>query len=133
MPFVGSSVNPSAVQYGVFGYIFGYENGDSSTPAAGMTRQYDTGKGVFYRYFDYCIPQTLRNVTVTGATKIPDYAFNNCAMLETIRFENPSFTTVGTGAFSNLSSGVKIIVPDDKVEQYQTLIPNRTVIGESEA
>lgn len=52
-------------------------------------------------YF-YAIPTSLRKVTITKQTDIPDYAFSNCDLIEEIMFS--SITSTGTSAFENCNA-----------------------------
>ena len=89
LPFVGEKSSTSAAYYYVFGYIFGY----SSSSATGRTQNYP---GSYYYY----IPQTIKNVTITVQTTIPDYAFYNCSFIETISIPTET-SSIGKYAFNN--------------------------------
>lgn len=89
LPFVGEKNSSSAAYYYVFGYIFGY----SSSSATGRTQNYP---GSYYYY----IPQTIKNVTITVQTTIPDYAFYNCSFIETISIPSET-SSIGKYAFDN--------------------------------
>ena len=89
LPFVGEKNSTSAAYYYVFGYIFGY----SSSSAIGRAQNYP---GSYYYY----IPQTIKNVTITVQTTIPDYAFYNCSFIETISIPLRT-SSIGKYAFNN--------------------------------
>ena len=89
LPFVGEK-NTTSSGYGyVFGYIFGY----SSSSATDRTQNYP---GSYYYY----IPKTIKNVTITVQTTLPDYAFYNCSFIETISIPTDT-SVIGKYAFYN--------------------------------
>ncbi len=110
LPFVGSDSSPENPRWAVFGYIFGDGNYDDdnsmqksdkiykTSGTSGFTSQVSEGSGYFY----YAIPKSLKKVTITLQTNIPNYAFNNCDLLETITFIQPT-KTIGNYSFSNCS------------------------------
>ena len=96
IPFVGYSRTATSSQ-GNFGYIFG----GSSSNYSGTTCQYYGNNSYDKNY--YYIPETLKSVEITDATRIPDYAFDNCDMLESITL-NDQITIIGNDSFRNCSS-----------------------------
>ena len=70
---------------------------------SGATWQY-TLASITYRYsYNYYIPATIRNVTITCDTTIPVAAFNNCSMIENISI--PTNTeSIGSAAFAACTS-----------------------------
>ena len=108
LPFVGRTLEPDAEnpRWSVFGYIFG--DGDQEDSMAADTAIYKTSgtsgftsqisedsKNTFY----YKIPRRLKTVTVTTQTVVPDYAFNNCDLIESITFSQP-LQSIGKYAFA---------------------------------
>ncbi|MCL2629922.1 MAG: leucine-rich repeat domain-containing protein [Firmicutes bacterium] len=86
IPFIGQSAQVEVSAY--FGYIFGAPN--------------------FATQGEY-VPESLKEVILTGGTSIPPYAFANCDKIERITMEydiaNPStITSIGHFAFQNCSS-----------------------------
>ena len=65
------------------------------------------GESYFYRYFlftwSFFVPEKLKSVTITDATKIEDAAFNNCKNITDIRI-NDGVTSVGNFAFQGCAS-----------------------------
>ena len=88
IPFVGKNSNATN-GYALFGYIFGSTSYDGGI----LTKQYYSSSN----YSTYCIPSSLKNVTVTGG-KLLYGAFYNCSNVESITFEN-SITSIGNYAF----------------------------------
>ena len=100
IPFVGASLDAKKGYDQVFGYIFGY----ATKTEDGTTEQYDG--------YYYYIPSTLRSVTVTSATTIPQNAFRACSNLASITIGN-SVTSIGERAFYYCSRLTSIAIPDD--------------------
>ena len=80
LPFIGLSRTESNGAAGVFGYIFGYEN-LQTTDSIGTFQcsYYVQYMGDYYCY--YFIPKTIKEVIITDATQIPYHAFYNCDCL----------------------------------------------------
>ena len=114
LPFVGYNANPDNQAHAVLGYIFGdgdtdgdlelstsiYKTSESSGVTTQLFSHHNFG-GSYYYY--YAIPKSLRKVTITNQTNIPDNAFYNCDLLETVVFEK-STKEIGEYAFYNCSS-----------------------------
>ncbi len=66
-----------------------------------------------------CVPSTLKTVTITTTTNIPDNAFYNCKTLETINLPN-TLETIGEYAFYNCSHIDIIVIPINvtTIEKY---------------
>ena len=60
------------------------------------------------------VPGTLKNITVTIDTTIPDYAFRNLSYVESITIPS-DVTTIGNSAFSGCSSLEEIEIPDSVI------------------
>ena len=84
LPFLGDNAN-----YFHFAYIFGDSNKLSNTS----------------------IPTTLKNVTITGGTKVTDYAFYDCSSITNIVLPN-SITKIDQYAFQFCSSLTSIVIPN---------------------
>ena len=113
LPFVGKSANATESRWAVFGYVFGDENPaddemDRSTTkyttsgSAGYTSQSHYSSNTNYMFY-YAIPKSIRKVTITNQTKIPEYAFQNCDLIKEITFET-EITDVGLNAFQKCSA-----------------------------
>ena len=76
LPFVGASSNAKEA-YTYFGYIFG---------------------GTSYTENYLAVPETLKSVEITNATRIESNAFAGCASIENIEFSD-SVATIGESAF----------------------------------
>ena len=107
LPFVGTSryaTETNAVLGEIFGCLIsarGYvEN---------ATLQYTYDKLGHTDYW-YYIPSSLKSVTITGTTIIPEHAFYNCSKIESIRISN-SVTTIGDEAFYNCDKISNITIP----------------------
>lgn len=84
VPFLGSNRNSTAT----LNYMFGYS------------------------YYDnHQVPETLKTVNITNATKIGNYAFRNCSSIENITL-NEGITSIGSYAFYQCSSLKEITIPD---------------------
>ena len=103
LPFIGSN-RTATNQYAVFGYIFGYTNDNIS----GTTYQYNNSS---YYYYYYYIPKTIREVVITDAANIPNYAFYNCDWIESIQV-NEEIKTIGGSAFYNCAKLTQFEIPD---------------------
>ena len=110
LPFVGKSQQASANE-SVFGYIFGHDwyNGTGNEPGF-VNRQFGEVNGGTWQYtgiyegymrsFFYYIPQSIKSVTITNQTNIPDAAFNGCNNLTAINYTN-GITHIGKASFQN--------------------------------
>ena len=90
LPYVGLSKNATGAD-SRFGAIFGYDQYSSSVY--------------------YYIPSSLRSVTLTDCTTIPNSAFSNCSMLTDIIIPD-SVTSIGDRAFYNCKGLTSITIPD---------------------
>ena len=92
LPFVGTTANSTNV-YGLFGIIFGQYSGSSLS----TKQRWVSESGSIY-YYHALIPKTLKNVTITNCTTIPDNAFYGCWMIEKITLPE-NLTSVGEYVF----------------------------------
>jgi hypothetical protein len=133
LPFVGGSASATeASESTLFGYIFGSTSYDGGTPIIQCYRPY-------YRQ-QYCIPRSLRSVTLTGSslfygafygcsmltsvtigndyTSIGEHAFYDCTNLETVNFNATNCTVMGTSAnptFLNCSRFSNLSIGDNVI------------------
>ncbi len=91
LPFVGATYGGISNTY--FGYIFGASS---------------------YAYNNGYVPNSLRQVTITNATSIDDYAFCSCSNLTSVIIGD-SVASIGSQAFSGCSSLNNITIPDSIV------------------
>ncbi|MDR3293013.1 MAG: leucine-rich repeat protein [Clostridiales bacterium] len=96
IPFVGKSLTKTQDDY--FGYIF--------------------GMSFYYSDTDYYIPDTLREVTVTGGASIGEHAFYNCSDLVKIVIPE-SIASIDSYAFIGCDSLTEICV-DLKNQNYSS-------------
>ena len=108
LPFVGyrEDFDSANKEFSLFGTIFGYE----TTNKAGTIKQsfvYSNGNIQSWYYY---IPITLKNVTITNATKIPESAFYNCTFIERIEL-NEGITEIGRNAFCDCTNLTDMVIP----------------------
>ena len=107
LPFVGDKQHTSSDTYQYpFGYIFGtsyYEGGTQQSYYGSNTSSTTTST--------YCIPSSLKSVTITGSSHIPFGAFSNCTGLTSIVIPN-SVTSIGGSAFSGCTGLTSIVIPN---------------------
>ena len=96
VPFVGVE-DQAYWTLSMFGAVFG------SAPYKGSERIIQNNC-VFY------IPSSLKSVVVSMSTALPDYAFENCKMLESIVFLN-EINSIGTNAFGGCSNTLTLDTP----------------------
>ena len=87
LPFIGASKH--GTENTNFGYIFGIED----------------------CYYQNALPNSLKTVTITGGTRIEDYAFYACRNLTEIKIPD-NVTTFGSHAFYDCRSLTEIVIPD---------------------
>ena len=87
IPFVGAKADGTGAKY--FGYIFGASS---------------------YSYNDDNVPESLKEVIVTGGTIIEDYAFKGCGNLTSITIPD-SVTSIGYDAFVGCGGLTSITIP----------------------
>lgn len=108
LPFVGRSRDASDVDR-LFGALFsrGAYNGGVQ-----IQQQYDTNRTV-----DFCLPQTLKNVTITDETTIPYGAFSGCTNLATIDLSQcTNLTRIESYALYGVEDLDRVIFPNQEIE-----------------
>ena len=113
LPFVGRSANESDTIYSGFGYIFGSVYGTNLNVSSDATLHYSeyySYTGYTYRIY-YFIPKTIRSVTITSQTDLPNRAFYNCDFIETITIES-DIKSIQENTFYNCSNLANIEIPD---------------------
>jgi hypothetical protein len=133
VPFVGASRTASNAQ-GVFGFIFGYvvervnRSGVGSTTfipekfgyywVNSFTWQYtmQTSSNNSVRFgsvasFYYFIPDSLKTITITDATKIDVAGFMNMTNVTSVTI-NSGITSIGNYAFAGMTSITSITIPN---------------------
>ena len=136
IPFVGES---RKTRFDTYQYPFGYIFGPSEYSGGSAVQQYYYGSSTSSTTLNtYCIPTTLKNVTITGGeilygafynctnlstvtisdrvTRIGDYGFYNCTNLSTVTIGN-GVGVIGVAAFRDctgltavtIGEGVEII------------------------
>ena len=105
LPFAGNT--PEDQDYYCFGYIFG-----TSSYARGVliNQQYHDNSLHQTKSTAYCIPQALKTVTITGDYKIPQYAFENCTGLESVRIIE--LQEIGDYAFYKCTGLTSMTIPN---------------------
>lgn len=71
-------------------------------------------KNTFSYIFNGSVPSTLKKVTITNETHVPENAFQNCEHIEIINI-NDSITSIGSGAFDGCKSLKSFDVPKNIV------------------
>lgn len=115
LPFIGESRNPESSKARVLGYIFGIANSSSESSVTQRTHYIiiNIGLSSEKRYYSesYCIPRTLRTISITDSTGIDYGAFSNCSFLTSINI-NEDVTYINEDAFLNCSSLITIEIPN---------------------
>ena len=105
IPFVGESEGANDASNSTLGHIFGDDSPTNSSNSTVYNDTYVTSSGTYTtqgyyssnRYY-FAIPKSLKNVTVTVQTTIPDYAFACCDLIESVTYTN-TVGQIGTNAF----------------------------------
>ena len=116
VPFIGKGMT-STDQDGILGYWFG---------SGSIKQLYNSST-----YVSCAIPTTLKEVTVTRATRIPYGAFSNCSFIEKIDIPD-TVTSIEDRAFYNCS-GLTSLTTTEKITSIGNSAmagcPNLTVFG----
>ncbi len=105
LPFVGGQKGNGGTSEACFGYVFGTVSYQSGTI---VQQTYDATATKLTKSF--CIPSTLRNVTITKESILNRGAFQNCSMLTKIEL-NDGIIQVGASSFKNCSKIEEINLP----------------------
>ncbi|MBR3879193.1 MAG: leucine-rich repeat protein, partial [Clostridia bacterium] len=109
VPFIGESESATEGYNTTLGFIFGDKNPTDGGYASSSSTHYtsgnygytsqaqDTGYTSSTYYYYYLIPKSLKSVTVTRQTSIPECAFKNCDLLESITIPE-GVTSIGACA-----------------------------------
>lgn len=97
IPFVGHSATTKGKDSS-FGYIFG-------------TISFTGGIPTIQDGITYYIPNSLREVIITGGTSIEYGAFHNCTTLTSITLPD-TLTNIGGNAFRNCTSLTNVVIPE---------------------
>ena len=109
IPFVGAEAGKTSSD--TYQYPFGYIFGTSSYTGGTGVRQYYYGSSTSSTTYDYfCIPSSLRSVTVTGGNILYG-AFRNCSMLTSVTIPD-SVTSIVDYAFSGCTGLTSVTIPD---------------------
>ena len=106
LPFVGKTALSTGYE-GVFGYIFGYYKPSITTEYTTSQNKGYTTQGVCHfnsEKYGFYIPTSIKNVIITVQTSIPDNAFKNCDLIETIHLIEGSLC--GNNALTNCSASI---------------------------
>ncbi len=118
VPFVGKHADLETPRWTVLGYIFGDGNFDDNmytdknikkTSSGEFTSQIKDEDSDSWYYF--MIPTSLKSVTVTNQTVVPDYAFNNCDMIQNVTFTK-GVTSIGTSSYQNCTAFKELPIPN---------------------
>ena len=86
-----------------------------TVPFIGATRSATENAALTYFFTSpsggYSIPDTLKSVAITDATKIAANAFNNCRKIESVSLSG-ELTAIGENAFAHCESLSKITIPE---------------------
>ncbi len=107
LPFVGYSASAtSASSKSLFGYVFGTASFAGGTPI----KQYYSSSGSS----TYYIPASLKNVVITGGTKVLYGSFYNCSGLVRITIPG-TVMDIGQKAFYRCSGLKEIVIPQNVI------------------
>ena len=103
LPFVGSMRGNKRTPSSVFGYIFGRYGEDGMV----VYQRYAPENGGTVRY---CIPKSLKSVTITDETEI-EYAFNECQGIESVTLPT-GLAKIGDYAFMGCRGLSAVTIPE---------------------
>ncbi len=103
IPFVGLTPGESGGYENVFGSLF-----EMTTSSSGATYQQYGNNGNYAKY--YKIPQTIKEITVTGSYLVPTGAFYNCSTIEKINLSD-DISSVNANAFYGCTSLTDVNIP----------------------
>lgn len=103
IPFVGLVPGESGGYENVFGALF-----EMTTSSSGATYQQYGNNGNYAKY--YKIPQTIKEITVTGSYLVPTGAFYNCSTIEKINLSD-DISSVNANAFYGCTSLIDVNIP----------------------
>ena len=105
VPFIGSQVNTSSVFGALFSSAESKSDATTTDSTSGYTSQSLNQGPTIDRahYASYKIPKSLREVTVTLQTAVPDFAFMNCDLLKNVTYEK-TLSSIGSYAFSGCAN-----------------------------
>ena len=102
VPFLGTQKNATG-RSSLFGVIFGDE---WFNECISVEQRFDNG----YSSVNFCFPQGLKSIAVTGISQIPAYAFDNCSFLTEIDLGG-EITSVGAYAFARCTGLESLSLP----------------------
>ena len=93
-PYYSTYYDPSSLDYAWYScYDYTYSSGYN-----------------YLRTYYFAVPETLKTVTITDATKVSDGAFNNCKNITELCL-NDGITSIGAHAFENAKAITKFTIP----------------------
>ena len=107
LPFVGSSRTASNDYDSVFGYVFGRCENTKGT------KQYYAENGTSLYSYNYDIPLSLKEISITDADYIPFGAFHNC--LNVVNFNINKVSSLGGYSFANCMGIKEFYIPDSVI------------------
>ncbi|MDY4145232.1 MAG: leucine-rich repeat protein [Bacilli bacterium] len=116
LPFIGSKENDTSVDSQTLGHIFGHINKSSSSFKTSNSDYTYQG-----RSYSYYIPKSLKEVTITMQTSIPERSFYNCDLIETITFLK-TLEYIGENAFYNCNATTNYIYNPSMSVEWDGLI-----------
>ena len=112
IPFIGKTADNEGDRYSVLGHLFG-------TDSEGVV-QYFSKSGTSISGYAFAIPETLSEVTLTNANRIPFGAFSGCSMIRTIKFSD-TVLSIGEYAFY-ACNGLKDVYYNGTEAEWQDLV-----------
>ncbi len=104
--------NGRRVKYRLLGLLFGCDKTTYPQYSTGVLQWSEVNRDLREKeYYFSNIPSTLRKVTLTNCTEVPQYAFRNCTMIEEICLPD-GLKSIGNQAFSGCTGLENLTVPD---------------------